>query len=67
MREEFEKWWKKEAPDDIIKKCTKISPVYTDTRYPDFEDFNTYNYDIVKELIIYTEEILAWVKKELGI
>ncbi|MBU2634223.1 MAG: HEPN domain-containing protein [Nanoarchaeota archaeon] len=55
------------APEDVIKKCIKINPIYTESRYPDFIEIETYTKEKSEEILSFTKEILKWIKKELNI
>ena len=55
------------APEYVIEKCIKISPVYTESRYPDFIEIETYTKEKSEEIISFSKEILKWIKKELNI
>lgn len=47
----------------ILRLCDKISPSYFVSRYPDMEE--EYDASEVKEILEASEEVLAWIKKEL--
>lgn len=51
------------APENIIKFCTLLTPLYQQTRYPDAlpQDIG----DSIKELTSAAKEVLAWTKKQL--
>ena len=56
-----------EASEEIIEKCRKVNPVYTESRYPDFIEVETYTKEKSKEILLSTKEVLKWIKKELNI
>jgi len=56
-----------EAPEEVIEKCRKVNPVYTESRYPDFIEIETYTKEKSKEILSFAKELLKWIKKELNI
>lgn len=52
------------APENIIKICRELTPVYVETRYPD-AGRTEYTKEETEEDIRTMEEILKWVKKNL--
>lgn len=54
---------KLDAPDEIIFSCSKITPAYIDSRYPDLS--KTYDKKDAEEIINLTSEILKWIEKNL--
>ncbi len=58
---------KLDAPEDIIRICKELTPVYVETRYPDLveEDFKKFTSKETEEDIKKMEAIIEWVKKNL--
>lgn len=55
------------APEDIIKLCKQLTPVYVETRYPDLgeEGFKKFTHKETKEDIKRMDIIIKWTKKNL--
>ena len=51
------------APLKITELCATINLAYTSTRHPDVS--SDFDKGEVEEIVISTEEILEWIKKEL--
>ncbi|TKJ35576.1 hypothetical protein CEE39_00855 [bacterium (candidate division B38) B3_B38] len=55
-------------PENLIKICDNINPIYTATRYPDSAEFipeeNLFEEDL-KMMLEGAQEILKWIKKRL--
>lgn len=59
---------KSDAPEYILQLCKDLTPVYTETRYPDWGDeseFKKFNKKEAEEDIKITKRIIAWIKKNL--
>ena len=52
------------APEEIIKAGSELTPSYGDTRYPDIP--KEYTKEVVEDLIKKAEEVIAWTKKSLS-
>ena len=55
------------SPENLIENCIKISPVYTESRYPDFMEMEAYTKKKSEEILSLSKEILKWIKKEIDI
>lgn len=55
------------APLEIIKSCAEINPVYVEVRYPEGNELpaDKINKKEAEEVLHLTEEVLAWVKKQI--
>lgn len=55
------------APIEIVTKCSIITPVYFEVRYPEGDEppFNKVDLAKAQELIVLSEEVLKWIEKEL--
>ncbi len=53
-----------DAPENIIKLCSKLNPAYITARYPDPP--KDYTKEESKELIKYCKEVLSWIQKNLS-
>lgn len=53
------------VPNDILDKCRKIKPVYTESRYPDFLEGSPYTKEKTETIVNDFEEVLGWVKQKL--
>lgn len=55
------------APENIIKLCKDLTPVYVETRYPDLGEkgFKKFTDKETQEDIKNMEEIVKWVKENL--
>ncbi len=53
------------ASVDIIVRCRKLKPVYTESRYPDFLDVSPYTKEKSVEIVNDAKEILKWARKQL--
>src|SRR3989338_3689785 len=51
------------APKEVIISCSKITPAYIDSRYPDL--FRKYSEKDSEEIILLTKEVLEWTEKNL--
>lgn len=51
---------KLDAPENIIIACSKITPAYIDSRYPDL--FKEYSVEDLEEILLLTKEVLEWTK-----
>lgn len=49
------------APKEILIKCSKINPVYLDTRYPDIPQ--EYTEKIAENILKDAGEVIAWTEK----
>src|SRR3989344_161715 len=54
-----------QAPEEIVQKCSKISPVYFEVRYPEGDELPSagVNQPEAKKIINFTKEILQWIEK----
>ena len=50
-----------EAPESILISCSKINPVYLDTRYPDIP--KEYTEETAQKIFKDAGEVLAWTEK----
>lgn len=53
------------APKNILDKCRKLKPVYTESRYPDFLDASLYTKERASSLMDSAREVLEWAKGKL--
>ena len=55
------------APEEIVKKCADINPVYVEVRYPEGDEMpaRKVNKKEAEELLNLTRGILRWVKKQI--
>ncbi len=55
-----------EATPEIIKKCSEISPVYVEVRYPEESELpaSKVNKQEAGHILKLTQEILRWVKQQ---
>lgn len=55
------------APNKVITKCSIITPVYFEVRYPEGDEppFDKVDLPKAQELIVLSEEVLKWIEKEL--
>ncbi len=55
-----------DAPLDILQKCSEISPVYTEVRYPEGNELpaSKVNKQEAEYILKLSQEILQWVKKQ---
>lgn len=56
------------APPDVVNKCKKINPYYTETRYPDFSKTipaKAFSKEEIEEVIKLSKEALNWIEKSL--
>lgn len=57
-----------ECSEEIINKCKKISPYYTETRYPDFLEkipAESFSKNEISEILSLAKEVLKWLEKYL--
>ena len=54
------------APPNILQKCSEISPVYTEVRYPEGNELpaSKVNKQEAEYILKLSKEILQWVKKQ---
>ena len=53
-------------PEDLIKNCKELSPVYTETRYPDAKgEFIKYSKEESAQDLEIAKEVLEWIEKNL--
>ncbi len=54
------------APIEIIQKCSELSPIYVEVRYPEGKEFpaSKVNKQEAEYILKLTQEILRWVKKQ---
>jgi HEPN domain-containing protein len=55
------------APSEIVVKCSIITPVYFEVRYPEGDEppFDKVDLPKAQELIVLSGEVLKWIEKEL--
>ena len=54
------------AEADIAKKGALLNPLYTESRYPDFEEgITAYTPEEVQEALNNAAEVIAWAKKKI--
>jgi len=56
-----------QASLEIIEKCSKITPVYFEVRYPESDELpaDKVNKREADELLLLSEEVIQWVKKNI--
>ena len=52
---------------NIVEYCIKINPVYTESRYPDFSEIESYTLIKSKDILNWSREVLKWVKEKLDL
>ena len=52
------------APKQILEYCTKLTPAYQYTRYPDVSKVDDLK-EVQDDFILYSEEIIKWCKENL--
>lgn len=53
-------------PEELLKKCCFINPVYTETRYPDASGtFKEYSKQEAENDVNNAEEVVTWIEKQL--
>lgn len=57
------------ASEDIIEKCAKINPTYTEVRYPESDELpaDKVNKKEAEEIIKLAKEVLEWTKEKLSL
>lgn len=55
-----------DAPSDILQKCSEVSPVYAEVRYPEGNELpaGKVNKQEAEYILKITKEILRWTKKQ---
>lgn len=54
-------------PEELIKKCAVLNPVYVEVRYPESDEIPSDKIDSVKasNFLSLTKEILQWIEKKV--
>ncbi|MEK6938067.1 MAG: HEPN domain-containing protein [Nanoarchaeota archaeon] len=55
------------APEEIIKKCARVNPVYTEVRYPEGKTLpaDKINKVEAEQILLIVKEVLEWIEKSL--
>jgi HEPN domain-containing protein len=53
-----------EAPKDIVTRCSRITPAYTTSRYPDAP--KQYSKEDCEKLLGDSKVVLKWIEEKLG-